>query len=262
MNLAQVSKCQSLLGKLAAACFFLAFLVLFDGLISRFREPLNIFKVLPGETVHINGPLEEAVQDIRQLTVQSSSDQLVLTLEAVHKGYFLGGDMWRGLLAISPQIRPGEYTLTVGIRGKVSPHPLPPYRIIVFPDIPSRQLSYKFLSGHYLGVSPWLIFVMLLPTVLVAFGGVFWLSQKREKLLAQLGQAEVYRVARVEEKCVVTFGLGTAHGVHIGSRLALLDESGQTAGTAEVEETSETDSSARVNTDRKIKPGYIVRLDR
>ncbi len=262
MNLAQVSRWRSLLGKLGAACCFLAFLALFDGLISRFREPLNIFKVLPGETVHINGPLEEAVQDIRQLTVQSSSDQLMLTLEAVHKGYFLGGDMWRGLLAISPQIRPGEYTLTVGLRGKVSPHPLPPYRIIVFPDFPSRQLSYKSLSGHYLGMSPWLIFVMLLPTVLAAFGGVFWLSQKREKLLAQLGQAEVYRVARVEEKGVISFGLGTAHGVQIGSRLALFDESGLRVGTVEVEETSETDSSARVSTDREIKPGYMVRLDR
>ena len=262
MNLAQVSKWQSLLGKLAAACCLLAFLALFDGLISRFREPLNIFKVLPGETVYINGPLEEAVPDIQQLTVQSSSDQLVLTLEAVHKGYFLGGNMWRGLLAISPQIRPGEYTLTVGIRGKVSAHPLPPYRIIVFPDIPSRQLSYKSLSGHYLGVSPWLLFVMLLPTVLVAFCGVFWLSQKRGKLLAQLGQAEVYRVARVEEKCVVSFGLGTTHGVQMGSRLVLLDDSGQMVGTVEVEEVSETDSLGRVSPEGEIKPGYLVRLDR
>jgi hypothetical protein len=236
-------------------------LALLDGLISQFREPSNILKVLPGSSVEINGPLYDEVQNVRELTYTSSSEQLSLDFEVAHKGYFLGGAMWRGRLAVSPQIPAGEYTLTVGIRGKAPPQPLPPYRIIVYPDPVSRQQSSKSLIRRYLGVSPWLVPPFFLPAILLAFGLVFYLSQKTEAFLAQQGKAEVYRVVKGEGGYIIRFGLGTAHGVQPGAHLTIFDDQGHTAGTVEVEEASKTDSQAVVKTDQVIKPGFIVSRD-
>ncbi|MDP3181314.1 MAG: hypothetical protein Q8M54_00680 [Desulfobaccales bacterium] len=262
MNLAQISIWRNFLGKVGAACCFLVFFALLDGLVARFREPANVFRMLPGESAEINGPLEAAIKDVSELRFEANSPQLKVSFEAGHKGYFLGGDMWRGRLIVSPQIPPGEYTLSVSIKGKTSPRPPPPYRIMVYPDTLTRLQSSKSLIQRYAGHSPWEVPVLLLPVILLTFASVFFLSQKTERLLEQMGQAEVYRVAKREGDYLVSFGLGTAHGVHLGSRLALFDESGQLVGTVEVEETSETDSSARVSTDREIRPGYIVCLDR
>lgn len=261
MTLDLVTTLRNLLGKAAAGICLLLVLALMDGLIDQFRQPMNLFKVLPGESVEINGPLEEEVRDLRDLIYQSSSPHLLLTFEAVHRGYFLGGNMWRGRVTVGPQIQPGEYPLTVGIRGKPSPKPLPPYRLLVFPDPLSREQSSKSLFRLYLGLSPWTALFLSLPVILAAVALVFFLSQKREQLLAQRGQAEVYHVARKEAECVIHFGLGTAHGVQAGDRLIVKNEQGQIVGTVEVMEAAVTDSKALASTNPKIKPGYLVCLD-
>lgn len=257
-TLDQISRWRTLLGKVGACCCLLMFLALLDGLVARFREPANLWKVLPGMSTEMNGPLEDEVQDIRELRYTSDSPHLRLTFSAAHKGYFLGGDMWRGQLQVSPQAEPGEFHLTVGIMGKTPPQPLPPYRIMVFADPLSRQHSYKSLISRHAGLSPWAAAAGFLPAILLAFGGVYYLSQKRAQILAGLGHAEIYRVASREGEYVIGFGLGTAQGVQPGSRLTIFNDQEQVVGTAEVQEATTTDSLAVAPADREIKPGYTV----
>jgi hypothetical protein len=206
----------------------------------------------------MNGPLEDEVQDIRELRYTSDSPHLRLTFSAAHKGYFLGGDMWRGQLQVSPQAEPGEFHLTVGIMGKTPPKPFPPYRIMVFADPLSRQQSYKSFISHHTSLSPWAAAAGFLPAILLSFGGVYFLSQKRVDLLAGLGRAEIYRVAPREGECVIGFGLGTDQGLQPGSKVDIFNEIEQAVATGEVEEATATDSLAVVRSDREIKPGYVV----
>lgn len=261
-SLDQISRWRNLLGKVGACCCILMFLAVLDGLVARFREPANLWKVLPGMSTEMNGPLEDEVQDIRELRYTSDSPHLRLTFSASHKGYFLGGDMWRGQLQVSSQAEPGEFHLTVGIMGKTPPKPLPPYRIMVFADPLSRQQSYKSFISSHTGLSPWAAAAYFLPAILLSFGGVYYLSQKKEAFLALLGRAEIYRVAPREGEYVIGFGLGTAQGLQAGSKIDILNEQEQVVATGEVEEANTTDSLAVVRADREIKPGYIVSLHR
>lgn len=155
MNLDQVSRWRNLAGWAGALFFLLAFLALLDGLIGQFREPANLIKLLPGLTAEIDGPLEEEVPGVQELTYFSDSDFLTLSFATVHKGYFLGGNLWRGQITASPSLQPGEYHLTVASRKSTSPVATLGFRIMVFPDPLSLQRSSKSLIRRHIGMSPW-----------------------------------------------------------------------------------------------------------
>ena len=106
MDLYQISQKRSLLGKVGAALCGLLFLALLDGLIAQFRQPQNVFKVLPGESVEINGPLPWDVKGVEELAYSGDSEHLRLTFVTLHKGYFLGGDRWLGQLSVGRGILP------------------------------------------------------------------------------------------------------------------------------------------------------------
>jgi hypothetical protein len=122
-----------------------------------------------------------------------------------------------------------------------------------------RPVSGKATS-HTSGVtwSPFALAAACLPGLLLALGVVFWLSGKREALLARTGKAEVYRVLRREEGSEIRFGLGTEQGLGPGILVQIVDEQGQAVGTARVEESSPTDSVAVVSGGREVKEGYLV----
>jgi hypothetical protein len=258
MTLEQATNRRNLLGKLAAALGLLMFLAMLDGLVARFREPANVFKVLPGETVEINGPLVEEIKDLRELTYQASSSHLAVRFVALHKGYFLGGDMWRGELRANGKITPGEYELRVLTPGGAGLKPLPPFRIMVFFDKETRQRRAPSLVLRFTGTSPWAAALAILPLALAVGGGVFLMSQRIETLLAQQGKAEIYRVLRRDDGLEIHFGLGMAHGLRPGDRVAVRDGQGRQVAGAEVQETRETSAWALVPGDREVKEGYIV----
>jgi hypothetical protein len=258
MDLGQINQWRDLASKIAAAFCVIAFLVLIDGLLVHFREPANLVKVLPGANVQINGELTDEAHHVQDLTFVSSSDQLTVTFEAIHKGYFLGGDMWRGRLIVGPGISPGEYSLSVLPKRTVSPRKAPAFRIKVFPDALSLQKSSTSLVRRTFGVSAFVVAAGCLPGILLAFGAVFFLSGKRDDLLAATGQAEVYRVTRGEGGWEIQFALGTAHGISPGARVAIYDEEGQQVGTGTVEASNQRVSVALATSAQEIKAGYLV----
>jgi Fe2+ transport system protein FeoA len=93
---------------------------------------------------------------------------------------------------------------------------------------------------------------------LLAFGAVYWLSGRREALLAATGQAEVYRVTRVDGGCEIRFALGTAHGISPGAKIAIYDAAGQPVGTGTVEVCNQKVSVAQATSDQPIKVGDLV----
>jgi hypothetical protein len=258
MDLGQVNRRRDLASKIGAAFCVIAFLAMLDGLLVHFREPANFVKVLPGASVQINGELTDEANELQDLTFTSDSDQLKVNFEAIHKGYFLGGDMWRGRLTVDPNISPGEYNLSVLPKRSASSRKAPAFRILVFPDAPSLQKSAASLVRRWFGFSAFVVAAGCLPGVLLAFGAVYLLSGRREALLAASGQAEVYRVTRGDGGCEVHFGLGTAHGISPGAKVAIYDELGQQVGTGTVEVCNQNVSVALATSDQPIKAGYLV----
>ena len=258
MDLEQVNKWRDLASKIGAAFCVIALMVLVDGLLVHFREPANLVKVLPGAVTQINGELTDEAHRVEDLTFTSNSDQLQVVFEALHKGYFLGGDMWRGRLIVGPHISPGEYSLSVIPKRTVSPRKAPAFRIMVFPDVLSLQKSSTSLIRRWFGVSAFMVAAGCLPGILLAFGAVFLLSGKEDALLAAAGKAEIYRVTRREGGCEIRFALGASHGIGPGATILIYDASGRQVGTGAVEASSQNNSVAQVTCDQEIMVGYFV----
>jgi hypothetical protein len=258
MDLEQVHKWRDLASKIGAAFCVIALLALVDGLLVHFREPANLVKMLPGAVTKINGELTDEAHGTEDLTFTSNSDQIKVIFEAIHKGYFLGGDMWRGRLLVGPQISPGEYSLSVIPKRTVSPRKAPAFRIIVFPTALSLQKSSSSLIRRWFGISAFVVAAGCLPGILVAFGAVFLLSGKRDALLAAAGKAEIYQVTRTESGCDVRFALGTSHGISPGTKIFIHDATGREVGTGTVEAANQKNAVAQVTGDQEIKVGYMV----
>jgi hypothetical protein len=258
MDLEQINRWRGLAGKIAMAFCVIALLVLVDGLLVHFREPANLVKVLPGAITDLNGELTDEASDIQDLTFVTSSDQLTVNFAAIHKGYFLGGDMWRGRLIVGQGIPPGEYNLSVLPKRAASSRKAPAFRILVFPDALSLQNSSTSIVRRWYGVSAFVVAAGCLPGILLAFGAVYWLSGRREALLAATGQAEIYQVTGRDGGCEIRFGLGTAHGISPGARVAIHDDMGQQVGTGTVEVCNQKVSVAQATSDQPIKAGYLV----
>jgi hypothetical protein len=258
LDLGQVNRWRNLASKIGAAFCVIALLGLVDGLLVHFREPANLIKALPDTVTAINGELTDEAHRVQDLTFVSSSNQLTVTFEAIHKGYFLGGDMWRGRLIVGPGISPGEYSLSVLPKRTVSARKAPAFRILVFADAPSLQKSSTSLVRRWFGISAFKVAAGCLPGILLAFGAVYLLSGKRDALLAAGGQAEVYRVIRGDGGYEIRFALGTAQGLSPGARVVIYDEAGQQVGTGTVEVCNRKVSVAQATSDQVIKVGDLV----
>jgi hypothetical protein len=258
MELIRVSHWRNLAGK-AAACFcLLAVVALLDGLVAQFQEPANLFRVLPGTATEINGYLPAGVHGVEDLTYVSSSKHLRVSFAAVHKGYLLGAPMWRGMVELDSQIEPGAYRVAVGAKEASAPGRTPIFHILVYSDPKSLQQASKSLIRRFTGLSPFGVAASFLPAIILAVGLVYYLSGKREELLAQRGKAEIYQVIKGDGVYEVRFGLGNVHGIGPGVQVQIFDDQGEPVGTGQVEESSQENSLALVTTDREIKVGYLV----
>jgi hypothetical protein len=258
MDIDRASRRRNLAGWAGALFFLLAFLALLDGLIGQFREPANLIKLLPGLTAEIDGPLQEEVTGVQELTYLSDSDLLTLSFATVHKGYFLGGLLWQGQITASPRLQPGEYHLTVAPRRSTLPAATLGFRIMVFPEPLSLQRSSMSMIRRYTGLSPWGAAAACLPGILLAFGALLLISRKIDRLLAKSGRAEIYRVIKKDGGFEIHFGLGTKHGIQPGLELQVYNPGGKAVALARVEESAPTDSIALVTAGQEIRPGFIV----
>lgn len=258
----QASKRRKLLGKLAALFIVLVLVSLLDSCFARFRQPINVMNVLPGTSMKINGPLDEKVKGVKELTYMSSSDVIQLSLDRVYSGFWFGGVEWSGLLTVSSHAQPGEYRLIVTPKVRTSQKPPVMFLINVHQDnISLRQSSKSFITRHF-GISPWWVMALFFSLTVLASLNVFLLSKKIEKLMAKGGQAEVYWMRAGVAGIEVAFGLGKKHGVQPGSRLTLLNEKGKPVGTVVAHTVTETDSVATAGYDSSVRPGYFVSIKR
>ena len=258
MTLEQARQWRTITGKLAALFIILMFAALFEGLVAKFRQPYNEYEVLPGKIVSINGPLAEENLSPRELTYSSSSEHLQVSFTETHRGFWLGGAMWRGKLQVSPLTPPGKYTLAVMPKHPVSKQPPLQFLIVVYPDSLSLQRNSRSFLERYLGVSPWTLVGLFLALIALTLGTVFFLAGTIGKLMARSGQAEIYKVEKLEGGYAIAFGLGTEHSVNPGDQITVLDPEGNYLGTAQVQQSSAHDSVALAILDQDIRPGYLV----
>jgi hypothetical protein len=257
MNLAEASRYRSLAGRAGFLVGILLVAAMLDVVIARHRTEFNVMHVLPGQVEPIDGPLAEKTT-VEELAYQSDTPDLKVSFDETHTGFWLGGQMWRGQLVVGSQIRPGKYTLSVMPKDPVSDRRPLVYRVTVYPDYAIWRQNSKSYLTRYCGVSPWWVIVGSFGSLALLGGIIFLMSGRVDALMAQSGRAEVYRVRRVPNGYELSFGLGTDHGVHPGSKLTLFNQNGQPLGQIEVLEASARDAVAQGEFNQEIQDGFMV----
>ena len=246
-------------GRAGTISCLILLLTILDALTTSFREPLNVFSVLPGNALSLNGPAGKN-QGIKDLDYLSSSPMISLYFDEIQKGFWFGGKLWQGRIFVKDGIKPGTYMVKVFPKGSADSQPASIFQIRVFPNQASLNQSSKSFLRRWTGISPWIWVGSFLFLTIIIFGSVFYLSKKMEALLIQDGVAEIYRFLKRDSGYEITFGLGSRHGLHSGSRITIRNGEGETVGVADVIEVNESDARALVETNIPVRPGFMVSI--
>lgn len=262
MKLEQVTSWRNLSGKICTVFSLLLFFSVMDGIVALFRHPPNLLDVLPGESRDISGYLRTETSDLRTLHFESGSELVDVSFLEVGKGYWLGGNTWRGQVSVDKNVPPGDIPVTIRQVGDPSGKPLMVYLVRVYGDAEAMREASKSIIRRYWNISPWLLMAGMVPAVLLGLSANYLLSTRRDQLLAEVGEAEIYHVLRRgDEGYLVSFGLGTAQGLQPGMPLTVLDRAGNHLCSIEVDQVFEKDAKAKVPKECAVKIGHVVRWD-
>lgn len=260
MDVKQVSAWSKWTGRIGTLVSILLLMAVLDGLVSRFRTPLDHFSSLPGSRKAVSGPLPEKSEHPGELTYRSNSKDIQVVFEAVQTGFWLGGYLWSGTLSLGPGIEPGGYLLTVQSKKGQGERSASLFHIEAYRDLTSLQKDSKSFFLRTLGISPWRAALFFIPFIMATFGVVFFLSYKIEILLAEQGEAEVYRIRKEQDGFEIFFGLGSKQGIRPGTGLTLINKQGGPVASITAREVFEGYSTALVDPELNVRPGFMIRL--
>jgi hypothetical protein len=259
MTLDMITLWKDRIAKAGAVLCILAILFALDGSVAYLRESVNSLHLFQGESVKLTGPLAPNAVSVDQMTYESDSHSLSVSFDNVISGFWMGGKMWRGTAKLSPDIEPGHYSLSV--YGKEDQKRVDPntFKITVYKDRASYRADSNSCILRYFGVSPWVMAGSFFGLVLLVCGCLYFISGRRDKLMAESGEAEIYHIVKDEAGFSLYFGLGQRHDIEKGSRLVLMNEKRQPVEELIVESVSESDGLAKVGSLCAVRPGYLVK---
>ncbi len=258
LNLEQIAGMRKKLG-LAGALLCLVFVLgIVDSVLMQvFREHFTV-NMLPGDSIKVNGPMPERIKETEELTYVSENRSLVVEIERVHTGYWLGGNLWNGRVTAGDHINPGDYRFMVRPLKFDEDEAFPIFTAYVYASATELRENSKSIFYRNFGFMPWWLSIICLPMAVCFFWLVHKLSRQREILLLKSGIADIVRIKSSGDKLEIAFGLGKNQGVDQGTTLALLDESGDPLGSFKVARVFD-DSSLAVVTDKcPVTPGCMV----
>lgn len=267
MNLKKLIMTRAILGKICVVAGLLAFSSVFDGLVSSYRKPANSLDVVAGSTVDINGRLYGSAKAVSDLSYTISDPGLKLEFDHnLYSGFWFGEGMWRGKISAPQDMGSGSYIIKMKYPDVNNIKPkdlkkfqkLSTYTINVHEDRNAMHAASLSFLTRISGVSPWIVFGFFFPLLLVGGAINYRISTILEILMAKNGQAEIYRISRVEKGFEVYFGLGQKHGLGKGDIIDLLSDHGDYIAKIEVENAGYENSTALVGVYRDVKPGYLV----
>ncbi|WP_300164781.1 hypothetical protein [Solidesulfovibrio sp.] len=245
-------------GWLAALLCLCAALGLADSFLYSFRTGPNTFAILPGGTEHLSGPLPPEAADAASMrvTVDHPGVRLVMTTQS--QGFWFGNRIWQAEVKAAPDAAPGTAAIVLRDPNADEKAPVQAFFIQVFPD----QAALDAASGSYIrrlsGLQPLVAAAFCLGGAILAGCCVFLTSRRLEALWIRQGKAVVYMTKKTPDGLLISFGLGTNHGLSTGATVAVADESGLPVATASVVRCDAADASALVADKGTAALGNIV----
>lgn len=258
LNLEQLTRIRKRLG-LAGAFFCLVFFFgVVDSVLMQVLKEHYTVDILPGGMVKVNGPMPERIKEISELTYVSENKSLLVDIERIHTGYWLGGNLWNGRVEASMDIAPGSYRFMVRPVEFDQDEAFPIFTALVHASAAEMQKHSGSMINRNLGIMPWWLSAASLPIAVFLFWKVHGVSRQREINLLQTGKAEIVRIKKSGDKKEIAFGLGENQGVRQGTVMTLLNPSGEPIGSFKVALAFDNSSLAIVTQDCPVTPKCIV----
>ncbi|MCL2340141.1 MAG: hypothetical protein FWC49_00360 [Proteobacteria bacterium] len=193
-------------GVLAMMLLVGAVLSLADALIGGFGGSRGIIELIPDTRYQISGPMPPRTEAIKDFVIegQPRDGSVQLVPETVFSGYWLGGNMWRGLIVIAPDAREGDYVLIAKDRFGEKQNPALVFRVRVWPDQAALDAHSPSLLTRKTGSSPYLFAVGLALGGLVAGGANFLFGRLWAQDLKARHCGEIYKLRRTEQGTEIT----------------------------------------------------------
>jgi hypothetical protein len=255
---AGLARLRATLGWLAAAFCLCAGLALVDSFIDSARTGPNSFSLLPGGTEHLSGPLPQGVGDAASLRVASDHPGLTLAVVTQKQGFWFGNPMWLATVAAASDAAPGLYSVTVYAPERAGAAPVQAFFIQVFPDKDAQDAASHSRIRQLFGVPPLAAAGASAFCAVLAGLGVYFASRRLEALWGLAGKAVVYMCKKTPDGQLISFGLGTDHGLAPGASVAVRDASGLPVATATVVRCGAADAAALVAGENRVALGSIV----
>jgi hypothetical protein len=227
VTLEQSARIRKGLGRIGALIFLLFFAAVLDTCVARFREPLFTVHLLPGGSEPVEGQIGPDLKDLSLLRVETSNENVQLRIERFQSGYWLGGNMWIGVVSAASETAAGTYELRVFAVDHASEEPVAAFRANVYPDYAALRQRFLSVIRRTFDIPPWAVALACVPALGLVLGMVYLLGRRVERLLAKQGRAEVFLVKTAPGGVEVYFALGKRNGVEPGMRVDVCSESGQ-----------------------------------
>jgi hypothetical protein len=249
---------RGVLGWLATACCLCAGLGLADSFIDSIHTGPNTFKILAGGTENLSGPLPPEASGASDMRPTLDHPGLSVAITTQAQGFWLGNRMWLALVKADPDVAPG--TATIILRGPQDDAASPPqiFTLLVYPDQAALDAASHSRIRRYFGIAPLTAAAGGAVAAVLVGCCVFLTSRRLEAIWKREGKAVVYMTKKTPDGLLISFGLGTEHGLATGAAVAVHDESGLPVAMASVVRCSAADAAALVVGDGKVALGNIV----
>lgn len=197
---ARIWRLQRVSGIFSALALALAFLCLFDGLRGGVFGSQSPVPLIPGEAYRISGPMPSQTEHIKDFVVDGNAPGGTVRLkpQALFTGYWFGGGMWRGEIAVDQQCLPGAWTFSVRDNFGGKQNPALVFSVRVFRDEADRQAHSASAIIRWTGLQPLMLAACLGAAGLLAMGLNYLFGRLWSRVLAELGCGEVYRMRVVD----------------------------------------------------------------
>lgn len=249
-------------GTLAAIFFFAALFSLADSLIGGISGNRGIIELLPGSSYAISGPMPPKTETLEEMLIEGApADGSVRVVpRAIFTGFWLGGAMWRGSIEVADTAQEDKYVVKVRDHYGEKQNPALVYTIRIWPDQPTLNAHSSSFLTRQTGQSPFL-FVILCTIGGIATGfATFLLGRRWNRLLAEHGCSEIYKLTRSESGTELTCDLPAAAQAVVGMECPVFRSTGEALAGATVVGIRKRDVILLIEKDNEVRIGDVVCL--
>lgn len=216
-------------GQISMVLLISALLSLVDALVGGISGPQGQIELLPGSRYKVSGPMPPRTETMHEFVIdgQPEDGSVRLLPETVFTGYWLGGNMWRGVIEVADSAREGQFVIAVKDRFGEKQNPALAFKVQIWPDLATSNAHSSSFITRKTGYSPYFFAVGLAVIGMVVGACNFIFGRLWSRHLANHNCGEIYKVRQTEQGTEIACELRCADILKPGMQTALYRPTGE-----------------------------------